>query len=1029
MAGIVYTEYESRHAKAVATMWNNSTEGWMGRAWNSSEAKVLQEQQTSPYLNLYLAFEGEAVVGYARLCEYGYEANVAYVEMLNVLPSHHGRGIGKALIRLCVKRAAELGYGRIDLFTWPGNLKAMPLYKKCGFFWEQLDSWGTHLMNFLPGLLRSELLKPLLERFDLYADFKRELSMVPDGRKVKGFDLFDHRWEKDGQFLEVTVERQGRGVVAIRTNEWSIEAETDDPEPVFGLEYPITYKLENHTNLPLAVSLRGKNEAELVHGLDFSGEVETSLAIPSLFRVDPIQKQRTDWESMPGVLCEIAVNGRSQLFKTGLKLEYPLDLELRNEHGQVLPGRESRMWLNARNNFPRQASFDLELPEQPEIRLRERKFSFSLEAGERRMLPLDFTVDAALVYAPAIKVKASAEGSAGVEFEKQASVCQKVCGSSAAAILPTGYYLLSGLYELRFETWWQVNRGWFGGDNAPSFYTMPPQAGMPYSEEFENLAPWDARLTRRGEGRQLELSYRSQDKPGLEFALLYTLYPGGLLEYRARALKVPDGGEYGLLLRVTFDGEPLSYKSGGRILSLEEDMLDVWVDDLPQPDPDCNWLFSRQESGTLAIIWEPSAQVGFENWFIGWKINLAELARSGKRETEPLRVYLNCFGNSMEVRDFARNTHLPAEREHPTLELVANGGNPCVSGSCPLELVLRQNQMLHGRVTFGTAGEGKLSERELRLEDESQSLTEELHLKGREPLQTVWCELARPSQTLRREETLLLCSGQVRQTVEELQISELLRVDNGVLSFAAPREACLPSIVSLSHAGVEWLDSGYPDFAPKGHFNPYLGGLYCIPTHTGLQGLRREQHRAEFSELVDNWGNLWSGLAIRTEIKENKALRGMVFRQHFLTRPGLPLLVAQTEILASYGKAEYCGFKLNLSLKPAADMGSCFVELPLKSGVWDRIRGGENDFRYSRDFRHTKAGAAHLPHRLHLLSQRKRRFDFQLSPELFWQNVYLYSEILAKVPQYLRPLFVVFAPPELEHSSCSQLLALSFRQS
>jgi len=62
--------------------------------------------------------------------------------------------------------------------------------------------------------------------------------MVPDGRKVKGFDLFDHRWEKDGQFLEVTVERQGRGVVAIRTNEWSIEAETDDPEPVFGLEYP-----------------------------------------------------------------------------------------------------------------------------------------------------------------------------------------------------------------------------------------------------------------------------------------------------------------------------------------------------------------------------------------------------------------------------------------------------------------------------------------------------------------------------------------------------------------------------------------------------------------------------------------------------------------------------------------------------------------------------------------------------------------------------------------------------------------------
>ncbi|MBP8705741.1 MAG: GNAT family N-acetyltransferase, partial [Candidatus Cloacimonas sp.] len=151
MSPITIVEYHPSYAKAIAEMWNNSSEGWNGRVFNSTEEKVLQQESGTQYLNLYLAVENEKVIGYAKLTRYVEEKGVAYIEMLSVLPSYHGKGIGKELVQKCVLRAAELGYERIDLFTWSANLKAVPLYKKCGFFWERMETQVTHLMNFLPG--------------------------------------------------------------------------------------------------------------------------------------------------------------------------------------------------------------------------------------------------------------------------------------------------------------------------------------------------------------------------------------------------------------------------------------------------------------------------------------------------------------------------------------------------------------------------------------------------------------------------------------------------------------------------------------------------------------------------------------------------------------------------------------------------------------------------------------------------------------------------------------------------------------
>ena len=63
--------------------------------------------------------------------KYQYDENTLYIRLLNVRYDLHGMGHWKkALVCKCVERTKELGWPRLDLFTWLGNTKSLPLYKK-----------------------------------------------------------------------------------------------------------------------------------------------------------------------------------------------------------------------------------------------------------------------------------------------------------------------------------------------------------------------------------------------------------------------------------------------------------------------------------------------------------------------------------------------------------------------------------------------------------------------------------------------------------------------------------------------------------------------------------------------------------------------------------------------------------------------------------------------------------------------------------------------------------------------------------
>ena len=87
----------------------------------------------SPYANL--AREGEAEF-----------------RMLAVSPEARGRGVGEALVRACLRRAGELGAGRVVLSTQPDMVLAHRIYERMGFVRTPDRDWspvpGVDLMTY-----------------------------------------------------------------------------------------------------------------------------------------------------------------------------------------------------------------------------------------------------------------------------------------------------------------------------------------------------------------------------------------------------------------------------------------------------------------------------------------------------------------------------------------------------------------------------------------------------------------------------------------------------------------------------------------------------------------------------------------------------------------------------------------------------------------------------------------------------------------------------------------------------------------
>ena len=337
-------EFQCEDAQKLADMFNASDEGWPGGFTHGlavTPERVLDNIKETNAVSIFVAWDRGKIVGYADIMEFWRDFNVSYVGLLNVMPTHHGKGFGRELLKACVEKAAQLKYNRLDLHTWAGNMKAVPLYKKTGFFW--VPKTTVHMKNYLPLIFNMDAAEPYFEKHDWYKTFKRELKVEEDDFK----GIFPYCWEEDGDVLSVAIDTESGRVARFENNQFVVSQKVGDA--FAGKSVKVTWTLENKMKSPLNVTLIARGDEKITIEKNESIVLEGEHVITGEAFIDPdieIKKK----EEPPHVLTtDVVINGVSLSLGSGLRVKQPIALSTYPEY-LFLPRGRREILVVLKNN-------------------------------------------------------------------------------------------------------------------------------------------------------------------------------------------------------------------------------------------------------------------------------------------------------------------------------------------------------------------------------------------------------------------------------------------------------------------------------------------------------------------------------------------------------------------------------------------------------------------------------------------------------------------------------------------------------
>ncbi|MFX1562984.1 MAG: GNAT family N-acetyltransferase, partial [Promethearchaeota archaeon] len=141
-------------AESLAQCINDSEGGWPGGITSGVQhtaQHVMEDYKREDNITWLVAVSDGKVVGVSTLHPHYEDPEAAYLGFLNVSDAYRKKGFGRALLVESVRRVTEAGYRRLFLHTWAGNLNAVPVYKKTGFFWR--PDTQVLMENYIPSVL------------------------------------------------------------------------------------------------------------------------------------------------------------------------------------------------------------------------------------------------------------------------------------------------------------------------------------------------------------------------------------------------------------------------------------------------------------------------------------------------------------------------------------------------------------------------------------------------------------------------------------------------------------------------------------------------------------------------------------------------------------------------------------------------------------------------------------------------------------------------------------------------------------
>lgn len=931
MTGVEIRELVDEDIPSLVRMWNNSDSIWPGgftsgmpltvervRAWN---------RNTTYLAPLTALVEGE-VVGFCGLTRAQGQPDVAYISILGVLPEVLGKGIGRDLLRTAIVRATLLGFRRLDLDTWAANTRALPLYKRTGFFW--VPGTSVNMQNCLPALLRQPLVRRFLGEEDWYAALRPHITLEEDRYEEGGIPAFPYIFARDGARLVLRVAVTTGDVLAFEDEALSLATEVDSPRVVAGVPTLARWRVgrkrpsEGAQQATLFVQGRG--------GVSGERTVSATVAESAVFEAELVASAAVDGEGKsdsgepPGVRAALALGDVALVLGAPLSVVPAVEVSAEPPQISLAPGVPGTFSLVARNNLPTVARVRLQLTAWDDLSIRLADSpDLELAPGSAAAVRIEARAPAGLHTLQALPLVNDLTGRR-VPSETGSAEVPIVAGGPADAFA----YRTSGgavLENANLRALVSARGGLVRIQTKSPTHDLVEQravVGPPYwPAEFAHrrfAVEVDAR-----EGRaSVHLAVEAADRPGLIFRCTLTLTAAPRLETEfslvntsAELVEANVRVEHTMRLHSSLIAVPLA-----------EGLL---VDSAEAADwegganyPDCyaeTWASLEREEFTVGFLWPEGSEAEFSRRYGPFFALPRVTAPPGATVPAGRLVLYAGTGGWPTVREQWRLLFAPGAAQLPGRPLraadVRVAPDPVVFTGEPVaaRLHLRhlRQRALAGKAHLSLPPGWRATATEWQFADlrRGQARTFETTIAplarepgGRFPDADEATIFLDANLALSRQRLALLSLGHATEPVQVLERPQAgqrtLVIDNGWAKVViAPDYAA--SVVAFEHDGRNHLFSAFPRLGELMWQRPWFGGIGPVvgeggahfhPIHAGR--LHMERVGVEYPVERELWGATWRGSRLMSDLSRP---RGSRLEVEYLTLGGSNALLCAVRLL------------------------------------------------------------------------------------------------------------------------------------
>gem|GEM_PF-1323673 len=904
-----------RDAEKLAQMWNASDSQWPG-TWNCGvpcTADWIKSGIGREEYRDYLVWDaGDRIGGSCSLRDDTDEDDVIYLPLLNVAPGFQKQSLGRRVLVEAVRKVVEWKKYRLDLDTWSGNLKAVPLYKKCGFFWMP----GPHvkMLNFTPAILQMPCTAAFFEKHDWYTAFRRELTQVPDDERWEGLGVFTYRYEAGDERLVVRVDRETRRVTAIDTPDFFVAATVDNPSPVRGGDVILRWQIVNRRHEPMALSLIAQATGDL--SIDYREETtvgpdETRIFESKVVVSDTAGASDPDGPA-PRVITRLLIGQTPVELGTGIRPRLPITMSAHPEYITLMPGVPQTVHLRLRSFLSHDTDITLGLSPSEGLTVDRPEHIVTLPAGGHAGTSVTLTTDRGGRFDWAVSGRFVAEGK---------NVSLPAESRTVFALPPGGLLSLQSPGEIRIENerLRAVIKAKAGELTLSDLATgesllvfggrpIPPQWPSEYRKADFTLA-----LDREGETAVVTAFSVSKKSPGFVFRKTIRISAGAMIEVEHSFENTGLDPYVFRLYQFALNPHPgLSTLT----LPLKKGLVRERCADFPGPHDTAfersgvyaeTWGAYEYPHGTIGLFWPDDGEEISWSWNEMGFISREFRCPPGSRiALTKMRLYVGDGGWTSVRRVWRRLTGIATipYQAHPApmggLDVDLEPSTPVVTTQ-PVVATLRVKHFLsrpvsgvatlelpdgwtgdHTRWTFENVHYHAPFATELRLSTVAPpgAYTGNLVLKGGE------CDVQRPVSLIRFGD-----ASPVAVSSAERQGHLVYTIANGRFEIDVTPSFCGSVSAIRDDRGVDHLASAFPEAETFNWLHPWYGGIVPIidsgleMTPPGLAPL--ERFAAEPITATDTHGIVWTGVRQRATL-EHEELRGLTLEMDTLTVGGSP---------------------------------------------------------------------------------------------------------------------------------------------